>query len=54
MLVNSLGALAVRHAFLFGREETAGEDWAAVARAAADSVPEWSKYSNSSGIKNLR
>jgi hypothetical protein len=40
MLVNSLGALAVRHAFL-GHDETNEQDWAAVARAAADSVPPW-------------
>jgi hypothetical protein len=41
MLLNSLGSLAVRHAFLLGHEETTDEDWAAVARAAADSVPPW-------------
>ena len=41
MLLNALASLAVRHSYLHNRRETTEEDWAVMARAAADSVPPW-------------
>jgi hypothetical protein len=40
-LVKAFGLVAVRHAYLHGREETGPEDNQAMARAARDSVPLW-------------
>jgi hypothetical protein len=40
-LTRAFGSLAIRHAFLHARSETTEEDWAVMARAAADSVPVW-------------
>lgn len=41
MLVKNLGALAVRHAYLYGRDETGPDENRIMARAARDSVPVW-------------
>ena len=40
-LVSNMGALAIRHAHLFGREKTNEDDFRLLARVAADSVPYW-------------
>jgi hypothetical protein len=40
-LINALASLAIHHAYLFGRDQTAEEDWTAMGRVAADSVPVW-------------
>jgi hypothetical protein len=42
-LVQALGCLAVRHAYLYGRTETNADDLAIVARVIAAGVPPWIK-----------
>lgn len=41
LLVRSLGALAIRHAYLFGRSETGPEENAILSRLASDAIPPW-------------
>jgi hypothetical protein len=41
ILVKAFALLAVRHAFLYGRHETEGSDYAILARVAQDSIPPW-------------
>lgn len=41
VLLRNLSILAIRHAYLLGRDETNEEDWRLMARVAADSIPPW-------------